>query len=321
MGEDGAEAAAVARPAPWRGVGVWLHTALAAERERWPLWLPAFMGAGIGIYFWLSFEPAVWLGPAMLGMAIGGLGLSWRHGGGRWLAAVVLALTLGFSAAQFEAHSVAAPVLGHRVIGALAGRVLAVDPLPEGARLTIVPMSLGDLAPADLPARVRVRLRHGDGGVTPGDGVRLRVSLEPPPAPAMPGAYDFQRRAWFERLGGVGYALSAPEKFDAPAPGAIAQAIEAVRHGVTRRIRAALPGPDGAIAAALITGETHAIPPNDAGAFRDAGLAHILVIAGLHMGMVAGICFFALRALFALIPPIVLNHPTKKYAAAFALLV
>lgn len=320
MGGDGAEAAAVARPAPWRGVRAWLHAALAAERDRWPLWLPALMGTGIGIYFWLSVEPAIWLGPAMLAAAIGVLGASWRYGNWRWPAAGVVALTLGFSAAQFEAYSVAAPVLGHRVIGMLAGRVLAVDPLPEGARLIVAPASLGDLAPAGLPARVRVRLRHGDGGVTPGDGVRLRVSLEPPPAPAMPGAYDFQRRAWFERLGGVGYALSAPERIATPVSGAIAEAIETMRHGVTRRIRAALPGPDGAIAAALIAGETHAIPPGDAGAFRDAGLAHILVIAGLHMGMVAGICFFALRALFALIPPIVLNHPTKKYAAALALL-
>ncbi|MGH6976658.1 MAG: ComEC/Rec2 family competence protein [Stellaceae bacterium] len=321
MGEDGAEAAAIARPAPWRGVAAWLRAALVAERERWPLWLPAFMGAGIGIYFWLSFEPVAWLGPAALATATGVLGFSWRYGGWRWPAAVVMALALGFAAAQFEAHSVAAPVLNHRVIGVLAGRVLAVDPLPEGSRLTIAPASLGDLAPAGLPARVRVRLRHGDGGVTPGDGVRLRVSLEPPPAPAMPGAYDFQRRAWFERLGGVGFALSAPERVETPASGAIAEAIEAVRHGVTRRVRAALPSPEGAIAAALIAGETHAIPPDDAGAFRDAGLAHILVIAGLHMGMVAGICFFALRAIFALIPSIVLNHPTKKYAAELALLV
>jgi len=320
MGEDGAEAAAVARSAPWRGVGAWLQTALIAERERWPLWLPAFMGAGIGVYFWLSFEPARWLGPAMVTITMASLVASWRYGAWRWPAAVVVALALGFAAAQFEAHSAAAPVLHLRVIGVLAGRVLAVDPLPEGARLIIAPVSLADVAVADLPARVRVRLRHGDGGVMPGDGVRLRVSLEPPPAPAMPGAYDFQRRAWFERLGGVGFALSAPERIETPAPGAIAEAIEALRHTVTRRIRAALPGPDGAIAAALITGETHAIPPGDAGAFRDAGLAHILVIAGLHMGMVAGICFFALRALFALIPPIVLNHPTKKYAAALALL-
>ncbi|MDE2229339.1 MAG: ComEC/Rec2 family competence protein [Alphaproteobacteria bacterium] len=320
MGGSGADTTALARPAPWRSLGARLAANLLAERARWPLWLPGFMGAGIGVYFWLSVEPAAWLGPAGLALGLAAIAVTWRRARWRWVAASVLALALGFAAAQFEAHSVAAPVLAHRVNGALSGRVLAVDPLPEGSRLTIAPASLADLAPADLPARVRVRLRHGDGGVVPGDGVRLRVSLEPPPGPAMPGAYDFERRAWFDRLGGVGYALSAPVKFDAQAPGAVAQAIEALRHGVTRRIRAALPGPDGAIAAALITGETHAIPPDDAGAFRDAGLAHILVIAGLHMGMVAGICFFALRALFALIPPIALNHPTKKYAASLALL-
>ena len=44
------------------------------------------------------------------------------------------------------------------------------------------------------------------------------------------------------------------------------------------------------------------------------------MIAGLHMGMVAGICFFALRAAFALVPAIALRFPTKKWAAALALL-
>src|SRR5215469_5264855 len=145
MGEDGVEAAAVARPAPWRSADVWLRAALVAERERWPLWLPAFMGAGIGVYFWLSVEPAAWIGAVLLGVAIAVLGASWRYGGWRWPAAAVVALALGFAAAQFEAHSAAAPVLGHRFIGVLAGRVLAVDPLPEGARLIITPTSLGDL--------------------------------------------------------------------------------------------------------------------------------------------------------------------------------
>ena len=314
-----------ARPAGrgWlRRAGPWLAANLAAERERWPLWLPVLMGAGIGVYFALKAEPPAWLGPVALALAALALSLAWRSERRRFPAAGCLALALGFAAAQFQAHNVAAPVLERRVAGTLAGRVSAVDPLPEGSRLSIAPASLGELAPAQLPARVRVRLRHGDGGVAPGDWVSLRVSLEPPPAPAMPGAYDFERAAWFERLGGVGYALSAPAPTappDGAAPGEWNQALNALRQGVTSRIRAALPNPEGAIAAALITGETHAIPPGDAGAFRDAGLAHILVIAGLHMGMVAGICFFALRAIFALIPAIALNYPTKKFAACLAL--
>src|SRR5260370_38105702 len=46
----------------------------------------------------------------------------------------------------------------------------------------------------------------------------------------------------------------------------------------------------------------------------------MLVIAGLHMGMVAGLAFVALRAFLALIPALSLRYPTKKWAAAFALL-
>jgi len=90
---------------------------------------------------------------------------------------------------------------------------------------------------------------------------------------------------------------------------------------MTRRIQAALPGRTGAIAAAIITGETHAIPETDAQAFRDAGLAHILVIAGLHMGMVAGIAFFAIRFGLALFPWLALRLNTKKWAASGALAV
>jgi competence protein ComEC len=296
-----------------------------AERERWPLWFPVLMGIGIGIYFSLPFEPARWIGAAALVLASAVLLITRYRQIDLTAASAILAIALGFAAAQFQTWLVAAPVLEHRLGPVeVRGRLVSVDPMPEGARLVIAPTSVGSLDAQHLPARLRVRLRRGDAGVVPGDWISIRAMLMPPPAPSTPGAYDFQRRAWFDRLGAVGYALGKPQYLEPP-DGAVAgfwrHAIEALRAGVTARIRAALPGSDGAIAAAIIAGETHAIAPDDAGAFRDAGLAHILVIAGLHMGMVAGIAFFALRAIFALIPAIALNYPTKKWAAAGALVV
>ena len=296
-----------------------------AERERWPLWFPVLMGVGIAVYFSLDREPAWWLGGAVLAGAVLGVMVGWRGIGNLVAAYAFFAIALGFAAAQFQAWMAAAPVLVHRLGPVdVIGRLVALDPLPEGARLVIAPDRVGDLAAASLPAQVRVRLRRGDGGVVPGDRVQLRAMLMPPPAPAMPGAYDFERSAWFDQLGAVGYALGAPLRLAEPpgeAPGLWRTAIQALRIAVTQRIRAALPDRSGAIAAAIIAGETHGIAPEDAGAFRDAGLAHILVIAGLHMGMVAGITFFALRALFALIPLLALRYPTKKFAAAGALAV
>src|SRR5437879_13345819 len=140
----------------------------------------------------------------------------------------------------------------------------------------------------------------------------------------MPGAYDFQRRAYFDRLGAVGFAVSPVERRVAPegeGPATWRIAVASLRSAMTERILAALPGRTGGVAAAIITGQTHAIPEAGAAAFRDAGLAHILVIAGLHMGMVAGLAFVAVRAFFARIPALSLRYPTKKWAPAFAMVV
>jgi competence protein ComEC len=304
-------------------LGRWFFDNLVAERERWPLWIPVFVGSGIGGYFWLTFEPP--LAPVL---ALAGVALLAAIAALRWQrfvapAIAMAALALGFAAAALQAWWVAAPVLAQRLGPVMVeGRLVVVDPLPEGTRIVVAPSAVERLAPAALPAHLRIRLRK-DTPFIPGDWVRVKAVLMPPPAPSMPGAYDFQRRAWFDRLGAVGFALGAPEAM-APAgagPSRWRAALEAVRAAVTARIRTALPGDSGTIAAALITGETHAIPPDEAGHFRDAGLAHILVIAGLHLGMVAAAVFFALRAVLALIPPLALRYPTKKWAAAGALLV
>ena len=58
--------------------------AYAAEGERRLLWLPVFFGAGIGVYFSLTFEPPLWLG---FGAAILAAGTApSRCTGARWRA-------------------------------------------------------------------------------------------------------------------------------------------------------------------------------------------------------------------------------------------
>jgi competence protein ComEC len=309
--------------APIADVTRWISANLIAERERWSLWLPVFMGVGVGLYFWLTVEPPLWLGFVALVLTGGALLVALHMQARIPLAAAGLAVALGFAAAEVQAWQAAAPILERR-LGSVSveGRLVAVDPLPEGTRIILEPRFIDRLDHAHTPARIRVRLRQDAEGLVPGDWLRFKATLLPPPPPAMPGAYDFQRRAYFDQIGAVGFVVGSPTHI--PPPDGIERspwrtAVEAVRTIVTAHIRAALPGEVGAIAAALVTGETHAIPTQDAGAFRDAGLAHILVIAGLHMGMVAGIAFFALRAFFALIPAIALRYPIKKWAAAGAL--
>ena len=77
--------------------------------------------------------------------------------------------------------------------------------------------------------------------------------------------------------------------------------VDALRATVNVRIRAALPGETGEIAAALITGERGGISEEVTEAMRDSGLAHILSISGLHMVIMAGTLFWLVRALLALL--------------------
>ncbi|HEY0107011.1 MAG TPA: ComEC/Rec2 family competence protein, partial [Rhizomicrobium sp.] len=147
--------------------------------------------------------------------------------------------------------------------------------------------------------------------------------LMPPPAPAAPGAYDFGRTAYYLRLGGVGYTFGRPKPI-APlgAPDGRDRYrlfVETLRTRMTARIHLVLPGSTGGIASALITGDRAASFDSDEQALRDAGLAHVLAIAGLHMALVGGGLYWVLRALLAAFPIIALHHPIKKWAASAAL--
>jgi competence protein ComEC len=249
-----------------------LAARLEAERDRWALWIPVGFATGVGGYFALEREPATWLGAVILGLAVaaGALG---RRRPGFLLASFVLAVfSAGFAAAQFRTAWVAAPVLEKRIGPvAVSGRIVAVERRATGWRLTLESPEIGFLEPGRTPARVRIAVLDASGGsFEPGRRVRLRAVLRPPPEPAAPGAFDFARRAYFRGLGGVGFAYgkvrAAARPSDSPDDGHTTTIPFVSRTWWTRlrlvtseRILAALPGESGAIAAALMTGESSSI--------------------------------------------------------------
>ena len=301
--------------------------ALAADRDRWALWLPVGLGMGIALYFSLPHEPPWWSGGAALAAAllVGGLGAGCADARRTvaLLAALALgAMALGFTAAQVRTAWVAAPVVGER-LGPVTveGRVGRVEPRSDALRVTLVRPTVGRLAASAMPERVRLSLRGRQPAVRPGDHIRLRAMLMPPPEPSAPGAFDFQRRSYFERLGAVGYALGAATVTAAAHAGdaGFATAVDRQRLAIAARIRRHLDGDTGVVATALMNGERGAISAPVLAAIRDAGLVHLLAISGLHIGLVAGVLFVGMRAGLALAAPLTLRLPTKKIAAVVAL--
>ena len=306
----------------WHSVLAALH----AERGRWFNWVPVAFGAGIGAYFALPAEPA--LAAAALPLVLGSVVLSLVRirDGARLIAMSLVIAGAGFLVAKVRASLVEAPAIARTMRGAeVQGFVERIEPKePRGERLTIRVTALAGLAAEALPKRIRVRTlaaasKGPERPLRPGDHVRIKATLEPPSQPALPGDYDFARSAWFQGIGAVGYTFEKPLVVPAPRQRPLTlemqAAIEGLRGEIGLRILAVLPGETGALATALITGDRGAISPETIEAYRGSGLIHMLSISGLHMAVMAGAVFFAIRALLACVPTLALHHPIKKWAA------
>jgi competence protein ComEC len=201
------------------------------------------------------------------------------------------------------------------------GRIERFESLTGSARVVISNVTIEGVAPTDAPERVRVSLRGQQPAMKAGDIVRIRAVLMPLPAPSTPGGFDFQRHAFYQGLGAVGYAYGrATVVSEATGGEGMGAAIARLRQRIGERIQEPLEDATGSVAMALMTGERSAIPPLVITSMRDSGLAHLLSISGLHMGLAAGILFTASRALLALIPAVALRFPIKKIAAVTAII-
>lgn len=301
-----------------------LWSAFIAERERWLLWLPVAFGIGIAVYFALPLEPAWYAGPVLLTLSLAGLTAFARGASLRLVMVLSLLAAMGFAAAQWRTHSVAAPVLGAaQVTTMVTGRVVTVEPAARGPRVVLEDVALADPEIAEIPERLRLRLRQADARVRPGDRLRVRARLSPPPDASYPGGFDFSRRAWFARIGAVGFALApadiAPNTAGEGLASRFTTIIERARVGIATRITDGIDGPAGGVAAALATGQRGGIPEQVRDDMRDSGLAHLLAISGLHLGLVAGFVFALVRGGLALWPRAALGWPLKKIAAVIAL--
>lgn len=325
-----------ARP-DWAGVDIralsirvvkGFRRAWAEEADRRPLWLPVGLGVGIAIYFALPVEPAlsIAIGFGLAGGLIAAAAIASGDAPGlRAAFAIAAAVLIGFSVAKLRSEAVAAPVLSHK-IGPLHfdARIVSVDSHGNGTRLLLDVDAIRRLKPLETPRRVRLSVRMPREGLVPGHWVAMLAVLMPPPEPSTPGGYDFGRWAYYEGIGAVGYAYGkakpiAPARSDTRMERGAAW-LEGLRDTMTAHIESVIPGPEGAIAAALITGKRGSIDPDDQTAFRDSGLAHVLSISGLHLALAGGFFFWIVRALLALVPSIALVYPIKKWAAVAALM-
>lgn len=246
-----------------------------------------------------------------------------------WEAAVPASAALGAVFLRLRLAGFRVGMAAVFLAGALLGAARPLPPLdaPDGltplrgseATLRAVVSGAPEIAGGSLRLTVEAREARGPNGWAPAEG-RAIVRAEPD-APSVKGrTHPYLRHGdevvvkGFldepERIGpfdyrehlaarGVGAALSRAEIIEiAPGPGGVASALHELRARLRDALQRSAPEPAASLASAVLLGLRAGLPPDTTADFRRAGLAHLLAISGLHVGMVLGIALLAAQAVF-----------------------
>ncbi|RDB43767.1 DNA internalization-related competence protein ComEC/Rec2 [Halomonas sp. DQ26W] len=249
--------------------------------------------------------------------AITGVGLGWWAPAGLfelWSLALLLLLNrgslLGVGLVLIVAMT-AAQVLSARAAELPAG-LLRVDLMVEGrlesveddGRLTRLLVRVDDCRPLvakSLPCdRLRrVRLSHFQApDMAPGERWALTVRLRPPGGFANPGTFDYQGWLWREGIQATGYVRSEPPAERLEPAGASPRRL-ALAHLEAQQ----LPPLTTRWLAALTLGAGEQLTRDDWDLLNASGTTHLMVISGLHVGLVATFTLLMARGLARLVAP------------------
>ena len=281
-------------------------------------WAVATFALGIAVYFTLPFEPKDLMLAVSLAI-ISVILLAVNRFAFRLypIVFIVFLIVLGAGRASWHTEAAATPKLAdYERIYEVTGWVEAVERSRNGYRWRLRVDNIKGLAADETPKRVRVRAKTD--GFEAGDAVSVLTVMTPPPGPVVPQGYDPARRAYFEQLGGYGFAIHAPDFAvieDMSAEENIKRAIVRFRYSLADHIREKAPQETAGLQAALLTGVRTYIPPEQTENLRVAGLAHVLAISGMHMGLLAGGSFWLATLILATISPLSRRYDVRKPAA------
>jgi len=229
-------------------------------------WFAVAYGAGIVLYFTAEREPALWAAASLTALCALAAVLLRRQIVPYVVALGAFGIALGFAVATIKTSLIDHPVLRFSTSGVtVAGFVELREESQHTDRFVLRVERMEGGRMDDKPLRVRLSVKRGTAPPA-GSFVEVKASLEPPLQPLEPGSYDFARDLFFQGIGASGFVRGAVKVIAAPAPQGPRQRADAfvqrMRDAIDARIRAVLPGDEGAIAAMLINGKRDAIAPN-----------------------------------------------------------
>lgn len=248
------------------------------------------MAVGIGLYFALSFEPKLLVLCGLL-LLVGVLALlvGKRNAKLGFFIGLLFCAMFGLWRAGWHTAETYTPRFpSAERYHDVSGWISAIEKSGPRLRWVVKVRSINRIKKENLPEFIRVTTFNKD--FRAGDQVSFRANLSAPPGPAIPAGYDPGFRAYFQKVGAYGYMVSTPETayFDLTRRDKIRRTVTRIRYGMAERILTKAPEETAGLQVALLTGIRTWVPETQTLALRAGGLAHILAISGLHMGLIAG---------------------------------
>jgi competence protein ComEC len=294
-----------------------VESVLNNEYHQLPLFYFVSFLFGILAYFSLENEPVLrhilmLFASSFSLLYLRRLGIIWS-----FVSIMVIFFAGGILAGTMRTFFIHPTGLSYNIKSEITGKIESIKPKITGTQIILSHLTF-DKELEQIPQKIRVNVRTNMNGAITGDYVRLHASIGPPPKAALPGSYDFSRGAFFANIGAVGYALSDIELIERPEQNDAFIFVLELRRNIYHKIIAAIGPERGNFAAALMLGETSALEREVIQNMRAAGISHILAVSGLHLSLVAMICFFLFRLLFNIIPYSGHYMDVKQLAAIFA---
>lgn len=201
----------------------------------------------------------------------------------------------GILIASFSKHQEQNIILEEYLETTITGYIEAIEPKNFGKQLLVQVNKENNTELFNHLQNIsvtKIRLNLYDNEyVQVGDTIIADCKLLAPPEKVITGGYDFRQRAIFEGISAVGKIVNISIKSGAH------NSIENLRYNFSEYLLNLL-GPDqGSVISALIVGMRSHIPKEILDNMRNAGLAHILAVSGLHLSLVGILTFILFRFL------------------------
>lgn len=227
---------------------------------------------------------------------------------------IAMLLSNGYGNSELNPYNIARYAKGEKVC--IEGRVLE---RVEGKRGTIFSILAKKIVLPDksmhVNGKLRLNIASGGSNIGPGDHIRFIAKLKGPRNFGNPGGFDYEQFLADRNI--YATAFMSDDRFLARTAmgGGLASAFFNLRKEIRNIIDHSSGANSSGILKAISIGDRSGIDEEEMTVFRKTGVAHVLAISGLHMGIIAFFFFAIFKKLLSRSEVLLINNWAIKSAA------